>query len=330
MRGLLYILVFLVVAVCSCTGAHPGRGFDEEENLILTNPSVALERLNAYDVSLFEDSADLARWALLYSEAMVAGNLSAPTDTIINIAVDYYGRHGRTDQYIRAADVKALITAGDSRDKLATALYLQKEKEYFLYKERTARWRLAGFAVFVLLIACAVIMWQRQRLRIRRLEYENLIAEASGLREAVHTGRAECSVLEDRLFESLSDRFSVIDELCQTYYESQGTKNEKKALADKVKAQIESIKNDDGMFAGMERSVNDCRNSLLKTLREEWPDVRPDDYRLLVYLASGLSNRTIALLLGESIDVVYKRKSRLKARISASDMAHREFFLSVF
>lgn len=36
---------------------------------------------------------------------------------------------------------------------------------------------------------------------------------------------------------------------------------------------------------------------------------------LLVFLASSLSTRTISLLLDESVEVVYKRKSRLKSRL---------------
>ena len=44
----------------------------------------------------------MARWALLYSEAMVVNQLSAPTDSIINIAVDYYGHHNLKDQFKKA------------------------------------------------------------------------------------------------------------------------------------------------------------------------------------------------------------------------------------
>ena len=39
---------------------------------------------------------------------------------------------------------------------------------------------------------------------------------------------------------------------------------------------------------------------------------------MLVYISAGLSTRTISLLIGESVDVIYKRKSRLKSRIKES------------
>lgn len=44
MRSLLYVLAALVLAACSYQGAHPGRGFDEAETLILTDPTAALDR----------------------------------------------------------------------------------------------------------------------------------------------------------------------------------------------------------------------------------------------------------------------------------------------
>ncbi|MDE5633854.1 MAG: hypothetical protein K2I51_04245, partial [Muribaculaceae bacterium] len=76
----------------------------------------------------------MARWALLYSEAMVANRLSAPSDTIVNIAVDYYRQQNLTDQYQKASRLKELILSSDDADALATALYIQKEKEFFLYR----------------------------------------------------------------------------------------------------------------------------------------------------------------------------------------------------
>lgn len=128
----------------------------------------------------------------------------------------------------------------------------------------------------------------------------------------------------------LDKRFSLIDSLCDTYYQSQGTKNERKAMADRVKAEIEAIQTDAVIFADMESSVNDCRSNLLVRLREEYPAIKPEEYQLAVYLACGLSNRTISLLLGESIDNIYKRKSRLKLRLKEHNPRNLAEFLAIF
>lgn len=312
MRWLFYMVCLVVVAGCSVSGSVP-RVLDEAERLMQSDPSAALSKLNDVDVSEFSDSATMARWALLYSEAIVANKLSAPTDTIVNIAIDYYGRHNLTDEFKKASRLKAIIRYSENADPLVTALYLQKEREFFLYKERTKRVQFMFGALVILLIAAGVIMWMRQRMKLQSLQNDALMAEAYGLKSQLSTEHGNINRLENKLHGLLKNRFALIDSLCQTYYESQGTKTERKAIIDKVKWEIELVRTDS--IPEMEQAVNDCRNNLLVKVKGIYPDIKPEDYQLLVYLASGLSSRSLSLLLGESVDVVYKRKSRLKSRL---------------
>jgi len=327
MRALVYIIIIVIVATgCSCTGINYTHKLDEAQDLLNHNPVEAFNRLSAYDIGEFPDSATMARWALLYSEAMAANRMAAPTDTIINIAIDYYGYHRDMAEYNRALRLKSKLSGTGNADALTTALYVQKEKEFMLYKERVKRQRVIFIGLIVLLIFSGVILWQRQRLKLNKVQNESLIAEASALRNGLIVHQSECSSLESRLSVLLANRFGLIDELCGIYYESQGTKAEKNAIVDKVRSQIKALQADEGIFSEMEK----CHEDLLVHLRKELPDIKQEEYRLMVYLASGLSNRTIALLISESIDVAYKRKSRLKAKISASDIPHKEQFLSIF
>lgn len=316
MRNLLYIVLLFTLTNCAWSGSQHTCGLDSAESLLQTDPAAAMERLNAYDVTEFHDSATMARWALLYSEAMVVNRLTAPTDTIVNIAIDYYAARNMTDRLRHAQALKALMVSSGKNDPLATALYLQKEKEFMLYRERSRNGFLLLAGLFVLLAAAAIIARQHWRLKLRDAQNASLIAEADSM-------RAE-------LASTLDSRFSTLDDLCQTYYETQGTASERKAIVSKVKAQIEALKSDDRVFAEMERSVNDCRNGILSALRQQWPDVKPEEYRLLVYLACGLSARSIALLLDEKIEVVYKRKSRLKSKVSALDESLSFTLLTIF
>ena len=312
MKKLLYIVILLVVAGCGLSNSHP-TVLDEAQRLMTSDPHAALSKLNSVDISEFQDSATMARWALLYSEAMVANRLSAPTDTFVDIAVKYYGTHNRKDEFQKASRLKALIRSADGSDALATALYLQKEKEFMLYKERAKRQLYISAVIFIFTIAAGIIIWMRQRMKLQSAENDALMAGASGLKCQIDASRGDISRLETKLHGMLESRFTLIDSLCQTYYESQGTKTERKAIVEKVRREIESLGSDS--FSEMERTVNDCRDDLLERVRKDYPAISTDDYRLLVYLASGLSTRTISLLLGESVEVVYKRKSRLKSRL---------------
>lgn len=314
MRCLFYILVMLVVTGC-CYSEGQSRELDEAGMLMSNDPAAALSRLNSVDISEFSDSATIARWALLYSEAMVVNRLSAPTDTIVNIAVDYYGGHKLTAEFEKAVKLKALIQCGDSSNALAMALYTQKEKEFMLYKERTERRSYMFVGLVILLIAGGVIVWMRQRMKLQKIQSDALMAEASCLKAQLADGRSNVSSLQSTLYGLLDSRFTLIDSLCQTYYETQGTPAEKKAVSDKVKKEIEGIRTDS--FPELEKCVNACRNNILSAVKEEFPEIKTDDYRLLVYLACGFSTRAISLLVSESVEVVYKRKSRLKSRLVA-------------
>lgn len=327
MRGLLYIVILFVVTGCGYSGAGHAV-LDEAQRLMPGDPVAAFERLNSIDVSELGDSATMARWALLYSEAMVANRLSAPTDTIVNIAVDYYGRHRRYDEFNRASKLKALIAANENKDALATALYLQKEKEFMLYKERVKRGQVVFAGLIVLLFATGAIVWMHQRLKLKSLQNETLVAEASGLKNMVDAYGKDMGRLEETLYGLLENRFALIDSLCQTYYEAQGTRIERKAIVEKVKSEIEAVRNDS--FHDMEQAVNDCRGNILVRLRKIYPDIKPADYQLAVYMECGLSTRTVSLLLGESVDVVYKRKSRLKSRLKAVSGTSDADILSIF
>lgn len=326
MRCLFYIVLYLLCAGCAYSVENTAA-LDEVEAMMDCEPATALERLNALDVSQFGDSASVARFALLYSEAMVANGLSAPADTIICVAESYYTDADSCEaqrlQCIRMRMCGDISTASD----LANALYRQKEREIDLYCERTRRNSYVAGGIFLLLLAGSVIGRQRQRMRFQNLRNEALMAEASGLRGAITAKDADLSDLRDRLHGMLDSRFAFIDGLCETYYESQGTKRERKAVAERVKCEIESLKDDGQMFAEMERLVNNCRDGMLERLKSAYPSIRETDYRLAVYLACGLSNRTISLLTGVTVENVYQRKSRLRKRITdhISDYRHDDF-----
>ncbi len=315
MRILAYIILSLVISGCVYSGSQTGRRLDESAQLLHTDPEAALKHLNAYNVAEFDDSATMARWALLYSEALVVNKLAAPTDTIVNIAVDYYGRHNLDTEYRRASQLKLLLMNSGTRNELAEALYVQKEKELLIYKERIKRQIYLAVGLVVILISAGIIIWLRQRIKLQSAQNDALMAEASGLKCIINADRGKVDRLEDKLHRLLENRFALIDSLCQTYYEAHDTKTERKAIVDKVKSEIESVRNDS--FSDMENAVNDCRDNLLEKVRELYPDIKLPEYQLLVYLACRLSTRTISLLIGESVDVVYKRKSRLKSRLNA-------------
>ena len=101
-------------------------------------------------------------------------------------------------------------------------------------------------------------------------------------------------------------------------------------MAESVKEKIVSLKQDEVFFKEMAGTADDCCGGIATRLRNGFPEMKPDEFRLAVYIVCGLSSRTISLLLGESVENVYKRKSRLKSKLKAGNSPVAEDVLRRF
>lgn len=62
----------------------------------------------------------------------------------------------------------------------------------------------------------------------------------------------------------------------------------------------------------------------MAVLREEFPEFSEMDFRLICYSIAGFSAKAISVFTGNSTGNIYMKKSRLKAKINASDIAQKE------
>lgn len=168
-------------------------------------------------------------------------------------------------------------------------------------------------ALFIAIITAACIYTQMLRQRKRLLEEQNMMS-ASELRSAFHD-------LEEQHLDTL-------DHLCNTYYENYSDRSAKTAAARRAMKAITEMAKSDSFVKRIEQHLNDTRNSLLTLLREELPKLKPQDIQLFLYNAAGLSIPSICLLLGESREVIYNRRVRLRARIREVAPPHMEIFLN--
>ena len=75
----------------------------------------------------------------------------------------------------------------------------------------------------------------------------------------------------------------------------------------------------------LEEIVNTVNDNIIVKLRKQFPKFKPADIDLLCYIYAGFSAQIISVIIGDSVSNVYNRKSRLKARIAASDSAEKDF-----
>ena len=111
------------------------------------------------------------------------------------------------------------------------------------------------------------------------------------------------------------DRFSELNELCDIYYDHNGSSRHKSMVFNKLNETIEAMKGDSERFDELERTVNEYRGDLMKRLRTMLPKLSERDYRVALYSFAGFSNRAISIFIDSDPVSVSKIKYNIKAKI---------------
>ncbi len=208
---------------------------------------------------------------------------------------------------------------------------ISAQRDYFHSKSEQNRRRYivcrviaAVIALFGIAISAAIARYMRYRIRLKNEEINRYMATVHELRSTLKQHDDDMSPLLERL---LKDRLQLIDELGNMYYEQPGTGKRQEMIYRKVKNVIEDLSDNEKTLDELEDIVNKCRNGIMTRLRREMPELKEKDFKLACYLFAGFSNRVICVFTGDRIENVYKRKSRLKARIAASDTPGCRAFL---
>ena len=62
----------------------------------------------------------------------------------------------------------------------------------------------------------------------------------------------------------------------------------------------------------------------MQKFREDFPSLSNDEYQQACYHYAGFSPKFISLLMHQKYPTIYKRRTRIKEKIMASDSAHKE------
>jgi DNA-binding CsgD family transcriptional regulator len=83
----------------------------------------------------------------------------------------------------------------------------------------------------------------------------------------------------------------------------------------KINKLIDDAHNDDRDWHIFERSFNESHENFFKKLKQEFPDLVPNDLKLCAYLRLNMSSKEIASLLNISTRGVEIRRYRLRKKL---------------
>ena len=167
-------------------------------------------------------------------------------------------------------------------------------------------------ALSCVLLIIILFLLSLNYLKKRKIESNVLIAD--NLREILSVKETENREIIDTVHRIVSDKYEIVDRLCQELYEKP-SKIAKEKISEIVESLLKSFTSGENIME-LEGTVRKCYGDVLESLKSDVENIKREDYLLFVYTILGFSSNTVALLLGESnIQAVYNRKKRLKQKL---------------
>ncbi len=187
-----------------------------------------------------------------------------------------------------------------------------------------------GLALCACAAIAALVVRFRRRTRKIRLQIAHYTAVAEDLHRSKEQIRAQLERkqgVEQQLKRLVLTQFDQLDRLCFSLYERGTTKAQQEALYREVRQKIRKLADDAAAKAELEEVLDIVHDGLFARMRAQFPKFKESDFDLLRYIYAGFSAQVISVLTGETLTNVYTRKSRLRARIAASQSPDAAFFL---
>lgn len=236
---------------------------------------------------------------------------------VVNTQKDYFKRQAEYDaERLRMKNTIILLIVIASVVTLASISYFwyRKVKD----KEREKEFETARLMDRISEVRNELISLQREKDEqisslTRALESENQEA-MSGFREQIYS-----------LYQT---RFRFFDNICRQYYSFGMTAAKQKQIFKVVEENIGEVSDDKEIMA-LEEIVDAFRGGVMKKLRAEFPRFKEEDFKVMCYWYAGFSPTAMCVFMKvDDINDIYKRKSRLKARIEKSESPNKDFFIS--
>lgn len=158
------------------------------------------------------------------------------------------------------------------------------------------------------------ITWRRKIEEKNRQigEYLAVAQEAESSKNTLLDELDEQKEKEKRLKELLENRFAEIRELAGTYYEFGYSKK----LQKKVEQLLSFQSFGQDMFEVIENVVNAKNNGVIEKIRAEFPSITEENIKLLNLIYAGFSPQEISVIINDTPQNIYVRKSRLKRKLA--------------
>lgn len=199
-------LMAMLLMLCSCADKEQTRILDEVQSYISEAPEQALETLDslsaAGDIRGREENA---RFALLYSMALDKNGIDSVDDSLINVAVKWYSRHGNADERMKSYYYYGRICQNAGNNEAAMESFVKAEQYVGKADDHVA----AGL-LYIAMSNISMDIFDTEKV----LEYS--LAAESCFKEAGDKNRYAHSLMNTSIYYSIKEKYEDVSSVLDT------------------------------------------------------------------------------------------------------------------
>ena len=199
------------------------------------------------------------------------------------------------------------------------AAFSEYYKSESVFKEQQMRRRIVDLAVLagLLILGGVLLFFMKKKSYQRKLDAakEDILFISQMNRENLKNFN-----------KFLQIRQNMLDDMIAGYSDERYA-HKSGAAYDVIDDKIESIKAGGDGFKKLTKDLNECFDDIVKKLKDHFPNITREEYRILVYYFSGFSQETVSTLTGVPVQKLYNLKRTWVERFSRLPSPDRELFL---
>lgn len=238
---------------------------------------------------------------------------------------DYKTAHDLVFHAALVQDSLTRVLLSQSLNNAQRDYYRQDAQMQELRAEHEHRNGVLTIIIIVLLFSLIIVILigrNREKKEVIKEQMAQISMQGKELLEAIKAN----AFLVSSVF---CDKYFNLERIATVYYNCSNDK-EKEHLLDEFKKQADGIKNDKNFFPDLEKLLNINCNNIMVKIREQIPQIKGTNIRILALLYAGMPYVFIQILIrSQSTNALKTAKNRLKKTILESDAKDKELFLSL-
>lgn len=220
--------------------------------------------------------------------------------------------------------IRKVLTQNVTRTINSLTMFEKMKAENALEKTEVQKTFIITVAMIIFITLIIIYMMRTSAMKKKEEEF---ILDAENMKNELKDKK---TAFAQTISDLIGKRYEILDNLCSSYYDPVQSSKSQKQIYNEIKKQIGALTGNELGAKELESYVNRYTDNLISQVREHYPNLKGNDIKLLLYCILGLSTRTICILIGEKAEIVYNRKSRLKAKIKEADTPCRDVLLRYF